>query len=147
MEMKHNHSYGENGRDFNEYIHYLNTIKSSIPLELYDFISDPNRHDFSDKSLHDSRIEEIQFANEFESKGPNMTITLLGENRKFKLECFSISKYTIEQGSEINDLLTYEIGLERRWEDEEEEPVFRGIFFDGKIEIFCKEIRIKEILQ
>jgi hypothetical protein len=146
MEMKYNHSYGENGKDFNEYIQYLNTIKNSIPRELYDFISDPNRHNFSDKSLHDSIIEKIQFVNEFETENPNMIITLLGENRKFKLYYFCISKYTIEQEYKMNDLLTYEIGLEKRWEDEDAELVFRGIFCDGKIEIICKEIKIEEIL-
>jgi hypothetical protein len=148
--MRYNNSYSENGGDFNEYIEYMNTIKEYIPAELYDFVSDPSRHDFSDRSLHDSRIEEIQFTNEFEENGPDMVITLLGENRKFKLHYFDISKYRIEQYYGINDLLTYEIGMENHEPDEEEQGpnlVFRSLFSDGgEIEICCQEMRIEEIL-
>lgn len=146
MEMKYNKSFGENAKDFNEYIEYLNTIKNSIPAELYNFISDPDRHDFSDKSLHDSRIEEIHFINKFETNDPKLNIILLGENRKFILYFTDISKYKIEQEYKINDLLTYEIGLEKHYDDENE-LVFRAIFCDGEIEIFCKKIKIEEILE
>lgn len=146
MEMKYNKSYGDNGKNFEEYIEYLDTIKSSIPIKLYNFVSNSSRHDLGSESLHDSRIEKIQFINEFENSKSNMVITLLGENRKFVLQYFNVCKYKIEQEYRINDLLTYEIGLEKIFEDDEIKLVFRADFDDGEIEIFCKEIGIEEIL-
>ncbi|MCL2145158.1 MAG: hypothetical protein FWH43_06685 [Endomicrobia bacterium] len=147
MKLKYNHSYGENGKDFSEYIDYLNSIKEYISIDLYNFISDPNRHDFSNKSLHDSRIEKIQFINDFEKNNSNMVITLLGKGRIFKLDFLSIIKYRIEQLCRINDLLTYEIGLGNLKYERKNILVFRAEFCDGGIEIFCEEIHIKEILE
>ena len=153
MKFKYNQSYGENGKDFSEYIDYLNSIKEYISLDLYNFISDPNRHNFSSKSLHDSRIEKIQFINDFSKNNSNMVITLLREDRIFKLNFWGIIIYKIEQLCRINDLLTYEIGIENhKYEgnndyERENSLVFRAEFCDGGIEIFCEEIHIEEILE
>jgi len=150
--MKYNKSYGENGKDFQEYIEYLDTIKYSIPTELFNFISNPNRHNDSDESLHDSRIESILFSNNFEANCPNMIITLLGGTREFKIHFISICQYKIEQNCRINNLLTFEVGQEEVKYDPEGDYdsevylVFRAEFCDGEIEMFCEEIKIEENL-
>jgi len=151
MEMKYNKSYGENSRGFQEYIEYLNTIKKSIPAKLYKFISDPERHNSSDKSLHDSTVEKIEFINDF-NKSQNIVLTLSGVMRKFIISFIGISNYKIIQNLGNIDLLTYEIGLEEHKYDPEGDYdsdtylVFRAEFCDGEIEIFCKKIKIEEIL-
>jgi hypothetical protein len=161
MEMKYNRTFDENGNGFKEYLMYLNRIKDSMPIELYNFISDENRHDFSDKSLHDSRIESIEFKNYYEGKNPNMIITLLGEMCEFKIYFNSISQYKILQNCRPMDLINYEIGLAKCFyetgeinynieydaNDEDIDIVFRAEFCDGEIEIFCKEIRIEEKME
>jgi hypothetical protein len=60
-----------------EYIDYLDTIKYFMPIELFNFITDPNRHNDSNESLHDSILGNIQFFVDFEANYPNMIITLL----------------------------------------------------------------------
>ena len=140
MEMKYNKSYV--GGDFVEYMEYLNTIKKDIPIELYNFVSDKDRHDLSDTSLHDTWIEEIHFNNNFETEKSNMGITLFGENRKFKLYFNETIQSKIEQNNYM-DLITYEIGIEDIDADEKS-LVFRAMFSDGEIEIFCKAIKIEE---
>jgi hypothetical protein len=132
MKMKYNKSFGENGRDFNEYIEYLKTIKNNISIELFKFLSDPRRHDFGEKSLHDSRIEKIHFDDNFAKEKRDLVITLLGENRTFLLYFFNVIRYKIVQNCVINDLLTYEVGLKKfKDNDEENQLVFRAVFDDG----------------
>ena len=53
--MKYNKSY--DGGDFSDYLEYLKTI--DLPKKLFDFASDPKRHDFSDESLHDSWLTSV----------------------------------------------------------------------------------------
>jgi hypothetical protein len=117
-----------------------------MSTELYNFISDPERHGLGEQSLHDSLIEKIEFDHNFENDESNMTITLLGENRKFILRFLKIKRYRLKQIAEndgYTDLITYEIYLknkkERTWE-------FRAEFGFGygEIVILCKEIKIEE---
>jgi len=149
--MKYNKSYGENGRDFQEYIDYLNTIKNSMPIEFFNFISDPNRHNDSNESLHDSVLGSIQFLVDFKANYPNMIITLLGEMREFKIYFTNVCKHKIEQNCGINYLMTFEVGMEECKYDPDSDDgeiylVFRAEFCDGEIEICCEKIKIEEII-
>jgi hypothetical protein len=143
--VKYNKSY--EGIDFEEYLKYLLKIKNDISVELYDFISDPERHNFSEKSLHDSFIENIEIKNNLKNKKADIIINLLGDNRRFILHCIATSQYKIIQDTHdgYKDLITYEIGIERDNKNKEG-MVFRALFgFDyGEIEIYCKEIKIEE---
>ncbi len=49
--MKYNKSY--DGGTFEEYLIYIKSIKKKNSIELFEFVSEFNWHDFSDKSLHD----------------------------------------------------------------------------------------------
>ncbi|MDR1240193.1 MAG: hypothetical protein LBK27_08760 [Treponema sp.] len=142
--MKFNKSF--NDGNFGDYIKYLNSIKNYISMELYDFISDPERHGLWEKSLHDSRIEKIEFDHNFETDTSNMTITLLGENRKFILHFLKIKKYRIKQIAEndgYTDLITYEIYVKNKKEKTLEFRAEFGFGY-GEIIIVCKEIKIEE---
>ena len=108
----------------------------------------------NENSLHDSIIEEIKFINDPDENNSNMIITLLGENRLFKICYYGITTYRIEQNCRTNFLLTFEIGFEKNKynddvedDDIEEQIVFRAKFCDGEIEIFCESIKIEEIIQ
>jgi hypothetical protein len=142
--MKFNKSFDEG--NFDDYINYLNDVKSYISTELHDFISNPERHDLGEKSLHDSRIEKIEFDHNFENDASNMTITLLGENRKFILHFMKIKKYRIKQIAEndgYTDLITYEIYVKNKKEKTLEFRAEFGFGY-GEIIITCKEIIIEE---
>jgi hypothetical protein len=142
--MKFNKSFNEG--NFNDYIKYLNTIKNYIPIELYNFISDPERHGMDEKSLHDSRIEKIEFDHNFENDESNMTITLSGENRKFILHFLKIKKYRIKQIAEkdgYTDLITYEIYVKNKRNKILEFRAEFGFGY-GEVIIACKEIKIEE---
>lgn len=141
--MKYNNSY-EDG-NFGDYLKYLKTIKDKIPQELYDFISDSQRHDLGEKSLHDSRIKKIEY--EFD-KNYQMSLLLIGENREFDLQFTNISQLHINQmnyGDLYKDLITYEIGIEKDI-FEKERIVFRAKFPSEKgiIEVFSERLEINE---
>jgi hypothetical protein len=142
--VKHNKSFS--GGNFEDYIKYLNSIKEYISIELYDFVINPERHNLHEKSLHDSRIEKIEFNSELKEYPyiSNMVITLLGEGRKFILYFKSIEQYKIIQktGTDMYmDLITYEISIKNKKQKTLE---FRAKFSFGGIMIICKEIKIKE---
>ncbi|MDR1347597.1 MAG: hypothetical protein LBJ63_04080 [Prevotellaceae bacterium] len=142
--MKFNKTF--DGGNFNDYIKYLDGIRNYISTELYDFISNPERHDLGEKSLHDSRIEKIEFNHNFETDTSNMTITLLGENRKFILHFLKIKKYNIKQIAEndgYTDLITYEIYVKNKKLKTLEFRAEFGFGY-GEIVIVCKEIKIEE---
>ena len=143
--MKFNKSF--EGNDFNEYAEYLLKIKNKIPKKLFDFISDPERHDLGDKSLHDSRITKIQY--EFVSEDKyKMSLLLLGKNRTFEIRFKNISQLNIKltnYGDIYKDLITYEVGTEKDTL-ENEKIVFRAKFpfEEGKLEIYSEKIEIEE---
>ena len=144
--MKYNKTF--TGGNFDDYIKYLNNIKDYISMELYDFVINPERHDLHEKSLHDSRIEKIEFNNNLKEHPyiSNMVITLLGEDRKFILYFQGIEEYKIIQKTGIDmymDLITYEISIKNKKQKTLE---FRAEFSFGGIMIICKEIKIKEEL-
>jgi hypothetical protein len=144
--MKHNKAFS--GGNFDDYIKYLNSIKDYISIALYDFVINPERHNLHEKSLHDSRIEKIEFNNDIKEHQyiSNMVITLLGENRKFILYFQNIEQYKIIQKTGIDyyvDLITYEISIKNKKQRTLE---FRAEFSFGEIMIICKEIKIKEEL-
>ena len=91
--MKYNKTFI--GGNFDDYIQYLNGIKDYIPMETYDFVINPERHDLHEKSLHDSGIVKIEFNNDLKEDPSlsNMVITLLGEGRKFILYFQNIKEY------------------------------------------------------
>jgi hypothetical protein len=45
--MKYNKRFS--GGNFEDYIKYLNSIKDYIPIELYDFVINPERHNLHEK--------------------------------------------------------------------------------------------------
>jgi hypothetical protein len=142
--MKFNKSFDDG--NFSDYVKYLDNIKDYILPELYNFISNPERHDLGEKSLHDSLIEKIEFDRNFETDESNMTLTLLGENRKFILRFLKIKKYRIKHIAEndgYTDLITYEIYLKNKREKTFEFRAEFGFGY-GEIVIACKEIRIIE---
>ncbi len=147
--MKYNKSY--KGGNFNDYFEYLETIKSKISKDLYDFVSDVQRHDLSEKSLHDSRIKKIEY--EFISKDTyQVSLLLTGENRTFELRFNKVSQFNMKQqnlGDLYKDLITYEVGIE---EDTfgNDKIVFRAEFpFEaGVFEVYSENLEITEnILQ
>ncbi|WP_103070123.1 hypothetical protein [Aquimarina sediminis] len=146
--MKYNKSY--EGRTFEAYIEYLQTIKHKIPKALFDFISDPQRHDLGEKSLHDCRVEKIEY--ECVSKGNyQLSLILAGENRIFTVKCMNISQFHINQvnfGDLYKDLITYEVGVEQDT-FKNDKIVFRAKFpFEkGVIEVFSEKMEIDEALQ
>ena len=140
--MKYNRAFV--GGNFEDYVRYLDSVKEYIPIELYNFIVEPERHGLCGKSLHDSRIERIEFSHNFVDDESNMIIILFGENRKFVLRFFKIKEYRIKQIAEkdgYTDLITYEIFVKNKGE---KTLGFRAEFGGGEIAIVCKEIQIKE---
>jgi hypothetical protein len=142
--MKFNKAF--EGSNFEDYIKYLNSIKDYISIKLYNFLIDSERHDLGEKSLHDSRIEKVEFNHDFKNNESNMVITLLGENKKFILHFMKIKKYKIKQIAEkdgYTDLITYEIYVKNKKEKTLEFRAEFGFGF-GEIIIACKEIKIEE---
>ena len=142
--MKYNKSFSDG--NFDDYKKYLNGIKKYMQIELYNFIIESKHHDLGEKSLHDSRIEKIEFNYNFTNNESNIIISLLGEKRHFILHFFKIKRYKIKQILENNgytDLITYEIYLNNR---KEKTFGFRAEFSNSDISIICKEIKIEERL-
>jgi hypothetical protein len=142
--MKYNKSFS--GGNFEDYIRYLHSIKDYIPIELYDFVINPERHNLHEKSLHDSRIEKIEFHNELAAYPyiANMVVVLSGEGRKFILYFKNIEQYKIIQktGTDMYmDLITYEISIKNK---KQKTLQFRAEFSFGGIMVICKKIEIKE---
>lgn len=147
--MKFNKSY--EGKKFEDYIEYLQTIKNKISKELFDFISNPQRHDLGEKSLHDSRIKKIKY--ELISKDNyQMSLVLTGENRDFEIRFDKVSQLKVKQinfGYLYKDLITYEVGIEKDV-FKTDKIVFRAKFpsEEGILEVFADNIELKEnILQ
>ncbi|NDV60539.1 hypothetical protein [Bacteroides sp. 519] len=143
--MKYNKAY--EGGDFESYITYLETIKHHLSDELFEFVSDPQRHGFGVESLHDSWVKKIEFTQDFDTGNTNLLIVLLGENCEFYLYFEEVQEYTIRQinSDMYRDLITYEIGFEQN-SFEEDMLVFRAIFAigEGHLEVFAETIRIEE---
>lgn len=146
--MKYNKAYEEEG-SFEGYLEYLNIIKPKLPKDIFNFISNPNRHDFSEQSLHDSWVKSIECFNDFKTDRTNITLTLIGANfdREFRFIFQGVSQYKISQQiSDINrDLITYEIGIEQD-DNEENKFVFRAMFSGEKseVEVYSEKINISE---
>jgi len=145
--MKYNKSY--EGGKFEDYIEYLQTIKNRIPTALFDFISNPERHDLGEKSLHDCHIKKIEY-DCFSKSDYQISIVLVGENRTFTIQCMNISQLRINQanfGDLYKDLITYEVGIEKDT-FKNDKMIFRAKFpfEEGVIEVFSERLEIKENL-
>lgn len=143
--MKYNKAF-EDG-NFQDYLTYLESIKNELSGDIYQFVSDPTRHDLRNRSLHDSRIMEI-ICNADNIGNQNIKLKLKGEGREFELSFINVSQYQIKQfilKDLYRDLITFEIGIE---EDmfRNRKKVFRAQFplEKGDIEIYCEEIQFKE---
>ncbi len=147
--MKYNNSY--KGEDFAKYIEYLETIKHKCSESLYSFISDINRYGFEKQSLHDSWLKEIKLGTNFEKRFSSIKLILLGayHDREFHFSFEEVRQYKFAQGLQdiSRDLLTFEVGFETNCYDEEQ-FVFRGQFSEDEyeIEIFCNDIKVREII-
>lgn len=148
--MKYNDAFVDNG-SFDNYISYLSKVQNKLSKELYDFVSNENRHNFSKESLHDSWLESIEINADFEKKTAIILLKFLGayHDRKFIIQFKDVSEYKITQGLTDfdRDLITFEIGFELNSYNEEK-IVFRAEFAgeDKEIEIVCNDINIDEIL-
>jgi len=147
--MKYNKAY--DGCDFSDYLKYLETIREKLPKQLFDFVSNPNRHDFSEESLHDSWIKSIECISNFEAESTEIVLILVNAifDREFQLRFKKVSEYKISQQlSDINrDLITYEIGFETDFNDVDM-LVFRAMFSgdETEIEIYAGQIDIVEYI-
>ncbi len=145
--MKYNQSHS--GKDFSNYLVYLETIKNKLPKNIYDFVRDINRHNFEKKSLHDSWIKEFKVKTDFDKGFSIIHLVLLGayHDREFHFFFEEVEQYTLSQGlRDMNrDLITFEVGIENNCYDEEQ-IIFRAFFPDrnNKIEIYCNNIKIEE---
>jgi hypothetical protein len=147
--MKYNKSY-EN-ENFENYVDYLNLIRNKLPKDLFDFFTNPQRHDFSKQSLHDSRVKKIAISHA--ARGDiNIALTLLGayRDRTFILRFKRVTQYAISQayGDMDEDLITHEIAIEQNAKGEEN-LVFRAEFAGDKseIEIYAKALVVTEKLK
>ncbi len=145
--MKFNKTY--EGESFEKYAEYLQSIKNRIPEKLFGFVSNPERHDLGEQSLHDTRIKKIEYVH-ISKNNYEITLLLLGENREFKIQFFNVSQFYINQihfGDLYKDLITYEVGIEKDC-FENEKTVFRAQFpfENGIIEVFSENIEITENL-
>ena len=143
--MKFNKSY--EGGKFEDYVEYLQIIKNRISLKLFAFISDPKRHNLGEKSLHDCRIQKIEYKC-VSGEDYQITLLLTGENRVFKIYFANVSQVHINQihfGDLYKDLITYEVGMEKDTFGNEK-MVFRAKFpsDEGMIEVFSENLEIKE---
>lgn len=147
--LKYNLSYGEGS--FDDYLKYLDTIRAKLPEALFDFVSDPHRHDFSPTSLHDGWVKSIECTSDFDTGSMRLTMKIVGAefDREFHL-CFNdVSQYKVAQSwPEMDrDLISYEVGVE---EDRyrKSKLVFRAIFSNeaNEIEVLAKNITITEVL-
>jgi hypothetical protein len=142
--MKYNKAYED--ENFEKYLEYLDTIKDKLSKDTFEFISDPNRHDFSEQSLHDSWLKSFECSSNFETNMIEIFLTLIGANfdREFKFSFRGVSQYKIFQQICL-DLITYEIGIEKDFM-EEEKIIFRAMFAgeEAEIEIYAEQIEIKE---
>lgn len=149
--MKYNKAYEKEGK-FEDYLTYLESIKQKLPKDVFDFVSDFNRHNFSEQSLHDGWIKSFECCSDFEAGTTDITLSLLGAyfDREFKFYFKKVSQYAISQHiSDMDrDLITFEIGLEEN-EEEEDALVFRAKFSGEEtyIEIYFQKIQIDEHLK
>jgi hypothetical protein len=141
--MKYNKVY--EGENFEKYLEYLDTIKDKLPNDIFDFFSDSNRHDLGAKSLHDSWVKSLECANDFDTQTTEITIVLFGpyHDREFHLHFKKVSQHKISQPRLKEDLITYEIGVEKDYNNEKK-LIFRAEFEDTEIEIYTEQIEIKE---
>jgi len=142
--MKYNKSY--DGGDFSDYLEYLKTI--DLPKKLFDFASDPKRHDFSDESLHDSWLTSVNIGRD-DFGNINISITLRAQKGKFRLLFRDVEYYRIAQatGDMYADLITFEIGKEDG-KYEKDLIYFNAEFAleSGNINVLSKYMEIKEEL-
>ena len=144
--MKYNKAYED--EDFEKYLEYLDTIKDKLSKDTFAFVSDSKRHDFSEQSLHDSWVKSFECSSNFETNTTEISLTLIGANfdREFKFNFQGVSQYKIFQSACL-DLITYEIGIEPDF-TEEEKMVFRAMFAEeeAEIELYSTQIDINENL-
>lgn len=90
--------------DFKKYLEYLETIKKNLPLDIYEFARDENRHNpGSPHSLHDAWISSITIKENrnkerpFNSK-PSIKIEILGpmHDRDIILTYIEVESYKIK---------------------------------------------------
>ena len=148
--MKYNKAY--EGESFEKYMEYLDSIKEKLPKDVFGFVSDPGRHDFSEQSLHDAWLKSFNCSSNFElgSTGITLVLTSADLTREFKFSFQGVSRFRISQQMPdmYRDLITYEIGIEPDC-NEAEQMVFRAIFAgdDNGIEIYSEQIDINECIK
>lgn len=90
--------------DFKKYLEYLETNKKNLPVDIYEFAKDENRHNLSSPhSLHDAWISSITIKENrnkerpFNPK-PSIKIELLGpmHDRDIILSYFDVESYEIK---------------------------------------------------
>lgn len=151
--MKYNNAFA--GEDFHEYVEYLETVRDKFPNTLFDFVSDSQRHNLEEKSLHDSWVDEIKVNESRERDAAkrwqtevHITIVLLGpyHDRNFELKFKNVRYYEFGMRSKSHtDLITYEIYPENL--HDEDYLVFNAEFADDSmILIKAENIEITEIL-
>ena len=146
--MKYNKAY--DGEDFQKYQEYLSTIKASLSQDIFDFVSDPARHDFSKQSLHDSRLKKAECIRFLDTGQLTVALVLINADfdREFSFYFRDVSQYKIaQQISDMDsDLITFEVGLEQD-ANENKMLVFRAMFSgkDAMVEVYFKQLTIKEM--
>lgn len=132
---------------FDKYFDYIETIKDDLSLELYQFASDCERYELSNKkSLHDSWLKSLVIN---EGEVSNVEIELLGNNhdRLFKLYYSEVKQYYFNKKecirlSKQDDLLVHEVRLNDKKEIE------HVIEFDNEISfiIVCSSMEFEELI-
>ena len=146
--MKYNKAY--DGEDFQKYQEYLSIIKASLSQDIFDFVSDPARHDFSKQSLHDSTLKKAECIRFLDTGQLTVALVLINADfdREFSFYFRDVSQYKIaQQISDMDsDLITFEVGLEQD-ANENKMLVFRAMFSgkDAMVEIYFKQLTIKEM--
>ena len=145
--MKYNKSYY--GKDFQKYQEYLSSVKPKLSKNIFDFFSDPGRHDFSNRSLHDSVLKKEECVRSLDSDTLAVSLILVNANfdREFLLHLQDVSQYKITQEASdmSSDLITHEVGIEQD-AYENEKIVFRAMFSgeDTMVEIYFAKMCIEE---
>lgn len=145
--MEYNKSYER--EDFEQYQEYLSSIKDRLPKDVFDFLADPSRHDFSERSLHDSLLEKVEYIRFLDTGKLTVSLVFINAdfNRRFYFYFQNVSQYKIsQQASDMSsDLITYEVGLGQD-ADENEKIVFRAMFSGENVlvEIYFDQMSIEE---
>lgn len=140
---------------FDKYFEYIESIKQELPTDLYEFASDVDRYNLSNKkSLHDAWLKSLIVNEGNVTPDSNDSVTkieieLLGHShdRVFKLTYNKVTQYYLnkkehERISKHDDLLAHEIRLNSKGEIE------HVIEFDNEISfmVVCSSFKFDEYI-